>query len=296
MTSKSGKKTVFYVLLLSLLAAAAVAAAYFIYFAPYKETSSREVPARINPPTGPVSVTQRTKGQLTSQEIQALRLAALPKEYRGLFDQVPSEELLTPLPDLEKVLATSVPYEAALKEPIFGESTTAPPGPVLEPLPPLPGPTVVQEEAKSPTQEKDRLAAKTAERPGTKPGKPAEGSGLEAKVEGTKPATPGQSSPKAADREKSPAGSKTGLWVANLLSTTDKDQARRLFDALLKVPYQVYAYQTEVRGQTWYRVRIGFFNSRQEAEKAGQALARDHQLSPPWIVQPGPEEVTKHKH
>jgi len=84
------------------------------------------------------------------------------------------------------------------------------------------------------------------------------------------------------------------VWVINVLSTLDEDRALRLMDALMKMPYHVYSYQKEIKGQNWYRIRVGFFDSRAEAERVGLELARKHQLPPPWIVKPGPSEIHRY--
>ena len=87
---------------------------------------------------------------------------------------------------------------------------------------------------------------------------------------------------------------KARVWVINALSTQDPDRARRLLDALMSQPYRVYAYQTEIKNQTWIRIRVGFFDTREEAQEVGKGLARKHKLPPPWLLRPGPQELAKY--
>ncbi len=91
-----------------------------------------------------------------------------------------------------------------------------------------------------------------------------------------------------------PAPVKSETWVINALSTQDGEKARAIMDEMMKLPYRVYAYQKEIKGRNWYRIRVGFFSSREEAEKAGLKIAETFKLPPPWIVKPGRSELEKY--
>ena len=55
---------------------------------------------------------------------------------------------------------------------------------------------------------------------------------------------------------------------------------------------QLYTYQVEVDGKTYHRIRVGFFNTQAEAEDVGKKLAETFGLKTPWVVKPGPEEIS----
>jgi len=129
-------------------------------------------------------------------------------------------------------------------------------------------------------------------------GSPPDSAQTEATLSGAaETGTPVVSKPTAAvpapEKEVLPSKAKI-VWVINVLSTLDEDRALRLMDALMKLPYHVYSYQKEIKGQNWYRIRVGFFDSRAEAERVGVKLARDHHLPPPWIVKPGSTEIHRY--
>lgn len=84
------------------------------------------------------------------------------------------------------------------------------------------------------------------------------------------------------------------VWVINALSTQDGDKALDTLNSLINLPYQVYSYQKKIKGRNWYRIRVGFFFSREEAERVGRQLVKEHRLPPPWIVKPSPSEAAKY--
>ena len=88
-----------------------------------------------------------------------------------------------------------------------------------------------------------------------------------------------------------PGETQDKIWVVNTLSTRELDRVKEVFTALPKKNYAIYAYKTNVNGKEWFRIRIGFFTSRQEAEEVGQRLAKEYALPEPWVVRPGPQEL-----
>jgi cell division septation protein DedD len=88
-------------------------------------------------------------------------------------------------------------------------------------------------------------------------------------------------------------GKSNGAWVVNVLSTKDMTILRKTFDALIETPHQVYSYQAKVKGENWHRIRVGFFETREEAERVGRQLSAKHNLPKPWLVKPGPQELER---
>ena len=102
---------------------------------------------------------------------------------------------------------------------------------------------------------------------------------------------PAQPTPPAAPSP--PQGGET--WVINALSTQDAVKARQVVGELMSQPYHVYSYAIEIKGVNWYRIRVGFFSSKAEAEKAGMKLSRDFKLPPPWILRPSSKEIEEYR-
>ena len=63
-------------------------------------------------------------------------------------------------------------------------------------------------------------------------------------------------------------------WSVQISATPAKDIAGTLAQRLKEKGYDGYMVQAEVKGQTYYRVRVGHFNAREEAESVRQSLAR----------------------
>ena len=101
--------------------------------------------------------------------------------------------------------------------------------------------------------------------------------------------------PRSVDRiDQSMAGAgetQEKIWVVNTLSTQELDKVREVFTVLPKKDFAIYSYKTNVNGKEWFRIRVGFFTSRQEAEEVGQRLAKQYALPEPWVVRPGPQEL-----
>jgi cell division septation protein DedD len=63
-------------------------------------------------------------------------------------------------------------------------------------------------------------------------------------------------------------------WSVQISAVPAKDVADTLVQQLKAKGHDGYSVQTEVKGQTYYRVRVGHFNAREEAEVLRQSLAR----------------------
>jgi cell division septation protein DedD len=63
-------------------------------------------------------------------------------------------------------------------------------------------------------------------------------------------------------------------WSVQVSATPKRDIADTLVRRLKAKGYDAYVVQTEVKGQTYYRVRVGPFDSRQDAQSVHQSLTR----------------------
>jgi cell division septation protein DedD len=63
-------------------------------------------------------------------------------------------------------------------------------------------------------------------------------------------------------------------WSVQISAVPAKDVANTLVQQLKAKGHDGYSVQTEVKGQTYYRVRVGHFDAREEAEVLRQSLAR----------------------
>ena len=62
------------------------------------------------------------------------------------------------------------------------------------------------------------------------------------------------------------------IWRAQVNAFPDERSAKLLVDRLKNKGYNAYVSEVQNRGKTWYRVSVGRYNSREEAEKIVEAL------------------------
>jgi len=63
-----------------------------------------------------------------------------------------------------------------------------------------------------------------------------------------------------------------GAWSVQAMATTEKQIASDWIDKLRAKGYQAFAMSADINGTTWHRVRVGSFESRQDAENFRAAL------------------------
>jgi tetratricopeptide (TPR) repeat protein len=73
-----------------------------------------------------------------------------------------------------------------------------------------------------------------------------------------------------------PVAQATGRFVINLRSSNQPSTAADLETLKAYAGYAAYQTQTEVQGRTWYRLRIGFFDTEKEAKAASLPLRTDY--------------------
>ena len=73
-------------------------------------------------------------------------------------------------------------------------------------------------------------------------------------------------------------------WSVQISAAPAKDVADQLVQRLVAKGYKGYVAQAEVKGQTYYRVRIGPFTAREEAESARESLAGEHEYRGAYLT------------
>jgi len=86
-------------------------------------------------------------------------------------------------------------------------------------------------------------------------------------------------------------------WVVNISSTPDAAESLRFLSTLAgqDVGGRVYASEAVLDGRTQHRIRVGFFNTKEEAEAVGLKIKEQYRLyATPWAVRPSKEEESKY--
>lgn len=75
-----------------------------------------------------------------------------------------------------------------------------------------------------------------------------------------------------------------GSAVIQVFSSADQSQANRIRERLAGGGYQAYLSPVEVKGHTMYRVRLGPFASRAEAQKVAETVRKSYKLDT-WVTE-----------
>jgi cell division septation protein DedD len=67
-------------------------------------------------------------------------------------------------------------------------------------------------------------------------------------------------------------------WTVQVNAFPDEKSAKTWVDRLKDKGYNAYLSESRVQGRLWYRVRVGRFESREEAEKTQESLRKREQL------------------
>ena len=81
-------------------------------------------------------------------------------------------------------------------------------------------------------------------------------------------------------------------WVVHVASVKTEEQAMIYKERLMAAGFPAYSIRTKVRGEDWIRVRVGFFNNREEAQKAGNEVEKKLIAKGPyWITNVSKKEM-----
>lgn len=111
--------------------------------------------------------------------------------------------------------------------------------------------------------------------------KPSPAGGAEGRSPGT---PPNRVAPPTTSRPVPTEGRPVEGPVVQVFSSHDREQAQKIVDQLTDGGQPAYMSPTEVDGQTMFRVRIGPFQSREQAERVADQVKRKYRLET-WITQ-----------
>lgn len=151
----------------------------------------------------------------------------------------------------------------------------------------------------SPTAQMPAQGQPAAPQPG--PAKPTEIAKLEvAKKEEAKPPVkeviPEKKKVAAKKETPKPPAKKAQYkpWAIHVASFTSMDEAQAIAHKLKQSKFNTYITEFNLKGRQWYRVRVGFYASEEEAKVVGKRISRSYNLSGIWTVKPMKQEVMTH--
>ncbi len=106
-------------------------------------------------------------------------------------------------------------------------------------------------------------------------------------------AAAGKKAPSPAPRRKAVKTARP--WAVNVASFTHGNDAEKLRKLLISLGYNAYMTKFVKDGTLFYRIRVGFYPSREEASAVGRKIAAKYRyVGTPWVVKPGRAEVAAH--
>lgn len=215
---------------------------------------SQQLASNSQPPAAPVSD--------EGKSLQELEFFPGSEEEAASPDQDPAEAPVPPQPSANDttLLEDFAGEEPEIEtEPVPEETEEEP---VVEPEPaPQPAPAKAPEETRE-----ERRKRRERERE-------------EARAQETKAATPA-ARPARTSEPAIPRGSA----VIQVFSSADQEQADRIRDRLVKGGYKAYLSPVETGGRTMYRVRIGPYGSRGDADTAAANVRKNYKLDT-WVTE-----------
>jgi cell division septation protein DedD len=136
-------------------------------------------------------------------------------------------------------------------------------------------------------QKESKLAEKTAKReskesnPQTKEASPTP-KPVEKKVEKTPSPEAAPKSASAVETAESKESAKG--WTIQVNAFPDEKSAKIWVDRLKNKGYNAYVTEVNVKGKIWYRVRVGQYNSREEAKKVEEVLKTKENYTKAFIA------------
>lgn len=153
-------------------------------------------------------------------------------------------------------------------------------------------PVAVTEERPAKTAPEPRVEAEKPARPAVKKTEAAEPETEEAESKKT--------SEKQAEKKKKPSKTVTSKdisarpWAVGLASFKTLDEAQSVAGSIKAQHHNAYITETVKDGRKWYRVRVGFYATREEAEKVGKSLSARYGFHNIWVVKPAKDETKAH--
>ena len=83
-------------------------------------------------------------------------------------------------------------------------------------------------------------------------------------------------------------------WAVHIASYVSREEAEAMAKRLKQDRYNAYITEFNMKGKHWYRVRIGFYSSKQVADEVGKKLSSSYNLSGIWVVKPIKKEIMSH--
>jgi cell division septation protein DedD len=96
------------------------------------------------------------------------------------------------------------------------------------------------------------------------------------------PAPPKEAVAKAATPPSAPTGARPGVWVVQVHALKDHSAAAALAERLSSKGYPAFVLSPAPGAPSIYRVQVGRFNDRKEAEQVARRLEKEEQFKP-WI-------------
>lgn len=83
-------------------------------------------------------------------------------------------------------------------------------------------------------------------------------------------------------------------WAVQVYSSKSQQNVKDFLNKIHKQGYLAYMTHIKLNNEDWYRLRIGFFSTEDEARKVGEKVVTDFNMEGFWTVLPSKGEVNAH--
>ena len=83
-------------------------------------------------------------------------------------------------------------------------------------------------------------------------------------------------------------------WALHVASHASKEEAQTMIKRLKKDKYNAYLTEFNLKNRRWYRVRVGFYTSEEEAKAVGKKITSKYNINGIWAVKPMKSEIKTH--
>jgi cell division septation protein DedD len=144
------------------------------------------------------------------------------------------------------------------------------------------GEDAAEPEIEEPAPAPQRPAAQPRQRPAAEQRAEGQRPGRDESVVRSRPLP--EATPRTAPAAASTGGGGRGDVVIQVFSSPEQEQAERIQGRLSRGGHKAYLSPVEVAGRTMYRVRIGPFGSRDEAQKVAEQVRKGYKLDT-WVTE-----------
>lgn len=239
----------------------------------------------------PEKVVKRVRIEIPGEEKKETAEAPVEKTEAAPEAQKPAKGQQSPAPSVRE-------EPKALTKTSEAKPTDKKPEKTVEPKPVPAGSPIKDfgDKIKQGKEEKVKVDEKTAQKlkEDVKPKEAPAPEKKEVKIEIAKTKVEPKPEPKKEAAAKETKNAQKGSWAVHVASYATRDEAAAMQKKLKEDGYNAYITDFNLKGKQWYRLRVGFYLSEEDAKAVSKKIAKTYNIAGVWAVKPNRKETTSH--